>query len=310
MLFKKSQQSWVAAMIVAVSGVQAAISDDAWWDSQSWTIDEVGISVDKGIVSGITDEDDQFIKSPWTIPDHPDDYTSKPNAMRVKSVLPESTFNDWLIDGNSMYTYNSFLRAVAKFPAFCGESVSPLNYGDDDTCKREIATIFAHMMITSDGLSKLEDPASAEVFKARGPLGLTGQTDYEQFSATFYEGFNRKDELSNDPERVSTDGYLGFAAAVWKYMTPQSPAPSMHNIMTGFYVPNQSNIRAGQEAGFGATMLIASKLSCGNNVVTEEAAARSDMFVELLSDLGLQESQNLSCDGMWTDFAWDGSSNK
>ena len=191
----------------------------------------------------MTDVDNQFIKSPWTIPGHPDDYASKPNTMRVKSVLPESTFNDWLADGNSMYTYNSFLRAVAKFPAFCGETAGALS--DDDSCKREIATIFAHMMITSDGLSKLEDPASAEVYKARGPLGLTGQSDYKQFSATFYEGYDRSDELVNEPERVSTDGYLGFAAAVWKYMTPQSPAPSMHNIMTGFYVPNSSNITAG-----------------------------------------------------------------
>ena len=86
------------------------------------------------------------------------------------------------------------MKAIAKFPAFCGESASPKGYSDVDTCKREIATLFAHMSVQSDGLNKLEVDGS-EMFRARGPMGLSGEADYKPFSASFYEGFDRSDEL-------------------------------------------------------------------------------------------------------------------
>ena len=106
-----------------------------------------------GEVSGTTETTGQFLESPRTIIGHPDDYASQPNAKRVKANLPESTFNEWTSNASSIYSYQAFLRAVAKFPAFCGESNAPHGYSDDDTCKREIATLFTHMLINSDGMS-------------------------------------------------------------------------------------------------------------------------------------------------------------
>ena len=73
--------------------------------------------------------------------------------MRVKANLPESIFNEWTINASDIYTYQNFLKAVAKFPAFCGESNGPRGYNENDTCKRELATLFAHMLITSDNMS-------------------------------------------------------------------------------------------------------------------------------------------------------------
>ena len=43
---------------------------------------------------------------------------------------------------NDLYTYTSFLQAVAKFPAFCGESKP--EFDATWTCGRELATLFAH----------------------------------------------------------------------------------------------------------------------------------------------------------------------
>ena len=44
---------------------------------------------------------------------------------------------------NDLYDYESFLAAVAKFPAFCGESgIESMN--EEETCGRELATLFAH----------------------------------------------------------------------------------------------------------------------------------------------------------------------
>jgi hypothetical protein len=142
------------------------------------------------------------------------------NVVRANSNFPESTWDNWTSNANSIYTYELFLKAVSKFPAFCGETNGPLGYSLDETCKREIATLFAHMTISSNGLSKLENTADVSVFHARGPIGLTGEADYKAFSAAFYEGFNRTGVLKNEPERVANDGYVGLASAVWKYMTP------------------------------------------------------------------------------------------
>ena len=43
-----------------------------------------------------------------------------------------------------LYEYEGFLRAVAKFPAFCGEGNLDDRYDEDDTCARELAALFAH----------------------------------------------------------------------------------------------------------------------------------------------------------------------
>ena len=93
-------------------------------------------------------------------------------------------------------------------------------------------------------------------------------------------------------------------------MTPTSPKPSMHNVMTGYFVPNASDEQAGQASNFGSTIIIADSTLCGSNIVTPGATARGDKFTEFMSDLGLSESSETGCSEMWTDFSWTGSSNK
>lgn len=131
------------------------------------------------------------------------------------------------------------MRAVGKYPAFCGESNSPNGLSDSDTCKREIAALLAHIQVTSSGLTVWEDPDCAGVndavlcgfkttiaspassfFYGRGPAHLQGDAEYAAFSKSFFEGEGREQELLNDPNRVAMDAYTGLASAVWKYMTP------------------------------------------------------------------------------------------
>ena len=45
-------------------------------------------------------------------------------------------------------------------------------------------------------------------------------------------------KLLNDPDEVADDGYYAFASALWFWMTPQSPKPSCHDIITGYFEPN------------------------------------------------------------------------
>ena len=66
------------------------------------------------------------------------------------------------------------------------------------------------------------------------------------------------------PDRVASEGWLAFASALWVYMTPQSPKPSMHDIVTGFWQPNEADLAAGFKLGFGATInVFKGSLECG-----------------------------------------------
>jgi len=38
------------------------------------------------------------------------------------------------------------LKAVAKFPFFCGENGKPNERSDLDSCKREVSAVFAHFV--------------------------------------------------------------------------------------------------------------------------------------------------------------------
>ena len=57
-------------------------------------------------------------------------------------------------------------------------------------------------------------------------------------------------------------------------MTPMPPSPSMHEIMTGFYVPNDYDVSLGIKADFGATTNVISEgTECYNAGGTESSAA-------------------------------------
>ena len=69
---------------------------------------------------------------------------------RVMSIISEDDFNNEIFPiRNELYTYEGFLRAIAKYPALCGES--NLDKYQKDlvmTCKRELATIFTKGRLT------------------------------------------------------------------------------------------------------------------------------------------------------------------
>jgi len=50
------------------------------------------------------------------------------------------------------------LKAVGKFPAFCGENNR--DWSDLETCKREVATVFAHFVQESSYNSSWEESAN------------------------------------------------------------------------------------------------------------------------------------------------------
>ena len=66
--------------------------------------------------------------------------------------------------------------------------------------------------------------------------------NYGQFSNIFYEStYDNKLILLENPDLVHEDGQVALAYALWFYMLPQDPKPSMHDVITGFFVPNEKD---------------------------------------------------------------------
>ena len=71
-------------------------------------------------------------------------------------------------------------------------------------------------------------------------------------------------------------GFYAFSSALWLYMTPQVPKPSIHDIVTGFFSPNSSEISTNILAGFGATInIISNGLECNTSDGVESTAAQT-----------------------------------
>merc|ERR1711872_530370 len=69
--------------------------------------------------------------------------------------------------------------------------------------------------------------------------------------------------LLKNPELVSNT-WLNFASAIWLFVTPQPPKPSMLAIVDGSWTPNPHDMRANRLSGFGATiMVINGGIECG-----------------------------------------------
>jgi len=77
------------------------------------------------------------------------------NRLRVQQILSEAMFDEFFPLADDFYTYQMFLEAVEAFPAFCNEvnlnyAGHKINAADkDQACKRELATLFAHIAYTT-----------------------------------------------------------------------------------------------------------------------------------------------------------------
>ena len=208
---------------------------------------------------------------------------------------------------NKIYSYDAFLQAAAKFPAFCGENNNhALN--DLQTCGRELAAILAHLtketgyndpnqstpvfrqalyytdeMGCKKGGSSACDykstgwsetfypPSRSEQYYGRGPVQISWNYNYGAFSKVYGEStYNSKMYLLEHPDEVTSNGLVAFTSGLWFWMTPQSPIPSMHDVITGFWKPNSADKKAGMKTSnnglncFGITTdIINGGIECG-----------------------------------------------
>ena len=238
--------------------------------------------------------------------------------MRVNRILGETKFDAFTnkADRDCQYSYNNFLKAVAKYPAFCNESAAGDGVVDKDAaCRAEIAALFSHMSFASGDFKLVEEEKCASYKDkadcARGPA-MIKKEEYGEFGASFLEGLDRSDTLMAKPEIVAEDGYYGFSSAIWKYMKINTPGPSAHSCMTGFFEPNGGDRMAGHTGGFGTSIFIMQDSTlCGTYAQTDGAKALVDQYNANRAALGLKKDVfNLGCERAWSEFSWNSSQNK
>jgi chitodextrinase len=144
-------------------------------------------------------------------------------------------------------------------------------------------------------------PAGVKYY-GRGAKQLSYNYNYGPFS---YALFGDVNILLKNPSLVvandTANGWMALASAFWFYMTPQSPKPSMHDVVTGYWTPSQGDILGKRRPGFGVLiMIINGGIECGGTTERPQAANRIDYYKNFLKAFGLpaEDPSTMTCTGM------------
>ena len=100
---------------------------------------------------------------------------------------------------------------------------------------------------------------------------------YGMFSKAWHDDqYLGKDNLLKNPNNILDDPVKAFASALWLYMTPQFPKPSAHNVITGFFHPNENDQEWNLGRDFGTTIAILAKDKAGWTGTTRECWTTED----------------------------------
>jgi chitinase len=244
--------------------------------------------------------------------------TPPPSGAGFANTLPRQTYEAMFPNRNALYSYDSLVAATQKYPEFC-------NSGSDEQRKREAAAFLANIAHETTGgwdtapggrfawgLYYIEevgcengsctqycDPSNTrypcvpgKTYHGRGPIQLSWNYNYGQVGDAL--GIN----LLTNPDLVKTDGAIALQTALWFWMTPQSPKPSCHAVMTGGWTPNSDDAGKGLVPGFGMTInIINGGLECG--IPTDGRVQDRVGFYERFTQmLGVSMGDNVYCDRM------------
>ncbi|MGR2951391.1 chitinase [Vibrio vulnificus] len=216
------------------------------------------------------------------------------NVKRTERVFPQSEWDFLTHMAAPEYTYTRFLKAIGKFPAFCGEYTDGRD--SDAICKKSIVTAFAHFSQETGGHIAIDNvsdnPLGLEEWQqalvhvremgwSEGQAGYTtgcGQNDWQnkrwpceagqgyfgrgakQLSYHFNYGAFSGVMYDGDATvllknpALVADSWLNLASAIWFFLTPQAPKPAMLHVIDRTWVPSQREVDAGIGYGFGTTI--------------------------------------------------------
>ncbi|KAJ7978676.1 Chitinase [Quillaja saponaria] len=131
--------------------------------------------------------------------------------------------------------------------------------------------------------------APGKQYYGRGPIQLSWNYNYGQCGEAL--GL----DLLNNPDPVATNPVISFKTTIWFWMTPQSPKPSCHDVITGLWIPSEADELAGRLPGYGTTTnIINGGLECG--IGSDSRVEDRIEFYKTYCDLfGIEYGDNLDC---------------
>ncbi|XP_031385285.1 basic endochitinase-like [Punica granatum] len=210
----------------------------------------------------------------------------------ISGIISRDLFNQMLKHRNDaacpakgFYTYDAFIAAAKSFSSF-GTT------GDIATRKREIAAFLGQTSHETTGgwarapngpytwgyclrqeegnpddycVANQQWPCSpGKKYYGRGPMQISYNYNYGQAGKAI--GYN----LLRNPDVVATDPVISFKTALWFWMTPQSPKPSCHSVITEQWTPSNADSDAGRVLGYGViTNIINGGIECGKPTPSE-----------------------------------------
>ncbi|WP_415635272.1 glycoside hydrolase family 19 protein [Paraphotobacterium marinum] len=261
------------------------------------------------------------------------------NVKRVERILSSDSWDYLFPVRNLAYTYSNFLKAVAKFTQFC--KTHDNNVNSDYVCRKHLTVLFAHMVQETGMSSSYEEAelwrqglfylreigwdensrngyndecsenawqsqvwpcgrfsnGDFKSFYGRGAKQLSYNYNYGQFSKFM---FNDVSVLLNSPELVA-DSWLNLSSAIFFYMNPQPPKPSIYLVVEGVWKPNSSDLSRNLKVGFGVTtQIINGGVECNKGEELSQSLSRISYYESFANFFGvtINPEEKLNCADM------------
>lgn len=259
------------------------------------------------------------------------------NVKRVEKILPVSQWEYLFSQRDKSYTYTGLLQAIAKFSgvcmtytdgrdsdAICRKTLATMfahftqETGAHDPNSPTPQWRQALYFVRESGCSEStygcpynnecnpttwqgqtwpcgkDAQGRFKQYFGRGAKQLSYNYNYGPFSDAM---FGDVKVLLNNPEQVA-DTWLNLASAVFFYVYPASPKPSMLHVVDGTWKPNAVDTAAGIKPGFGATTnIINGGIECGQGYEKPQSVNRIAYYREHAAALGVPvpSTEELGC---------------
>lgn len=262
------------------------------------------------------------------------------NVKRVEQLITPEKWELFFPHRDPAYTYDNFLKAVGKFPILCGDHsdgkdadaicrktlATMFAHFVQETGEHAAQSDVAQWQqglhwVREMGLDETSydkytggtcDPNTWQgkawpcatdangnklSYFGRGAKQLSYNFNYGQFSQAMYGDVN---VLLQQPSLVA-DTWLNLASAIFFYIQPQPPKPSMQAVIDGSWQPNDADKANGLVPGFGVTtQIINGGVECGGSTEMAQTQNRISYYKEFAKQLGvpIADDEVLGCANM------------
>jgi len=262
------------------------------------------------------------------------------NVVRVENIISSSEWDYLFSKRAPEYTYLNFLKAVGKFPAFCADyndsrdseaicrkalATMFAHFGQEtgghtshwDVPEWRQGLHWVREMGWTETMrggyngecnpdvwqgqtwpcGTFDDTGEFKSYFGRGAKQLSYNYNYGPFSLAM---FGTVRTLLDNPELVA-DTWLNLASAVFFFVYPQPPKPSMLFVIDGTWQPNSADLANNLTSGFGVTtQIINGGVECGGSVEIAQSLNRISYYQSFAQHLGVAigVDEQLGCAGM------------